>query len=711
MFSLIFLFIPLAFAQQSAVTDYAPSVNQPCPDLTSTEFVRVWEPQNQTLNAKEESYVSTRQNTTIPIAWGDWLGDGSQIGYNFSSFKDLPKVGIAVPGGGLRAAQVGAGTLSGIDARDQSAKSAGTGGLLQVSSYITGLSGGSWVTCSLIMNNFPTLHDLVFGNGKELNGWQLNLPFVTPDGSNLFSEMNQYFFGSILWSVMAKAKTGIDTSLTDVWARMISYHFLNQTTSKNFFTNDSAHGAGQLWSHVPKLSAFQKFELPFPMLVSDSRPFKSNLTTALTLEPTVYEITPYELASYDPNLSAGANMTYVGTHMTNRKPEGGSTCVTGFDQVGFVMGSSASLFNQILDFGHNTLQGFSDSDGAGLIYVLSRQLSEVRTRADDVANWPSPFHGLKPEIFGDSPSTWLELLDGASNLENVPYGPLFVNKRALDVIVTVESSADDPQSWPNGSSQIVTSRRLNTILKSSHQPFPPIPQDPQAWIETGVRSRPTFFGCDPTQNPPEYPLMIYLPNAPPFNGDDPVANTATFRLTYTLKHSQLLFDQVRNNVISGFVPGTNEADPNFGKCLQCAAIDRARMKVQPSIARSDFCGKCFQQYCFDPQHPPSLSQVPNRKLQFVDPDPQGVAQLSGFFAVNKFKLIGGLIGLIVFIGLVIGGLIWWRKRRDVKYKRVSALHGEEPLNKSYADYVRPESYELPAHQGSLKVDVADGRAL
>ncbi|KAL0581866.1 hypothetical protein V5O48_000234 [Marasmius crinis-equi] len=559
------------------------------------------------------------------------------------------------------------------------------------------------MTGSLMFNNFPTLRDLVFGNGKELSGWQLNIPFVTPDGTNLFSDMNQYFFGSVLWSVMAKANTGIDTSLTDVWARMISYHFLNQTTMRNFFTNDSAHGAGQLWSSLPNIPAFQQHLVPFPMLVSDSRPFKSNSTSVLTLDPVVYEITPYELASYDPNLSAGANLTYAGTHMTNGTPESGSSCVTGFDQVGFVMGSSASLFNQILDFAHNTLKGWSDSDGAGLLYVLSRQLSAVRTRADDVANWPSPFHGMRPETFLDSESTWLELLDGASNLENVPYGPLLVRKRALDVIVTIENSADDSNNWPNGTAQIITSKRLNTILKPSHQSFPPIPPDAQTWIDTGIRSRPTFFGCDPAQ-PPEYPLMIYLPNAPPLNGDNPVANTATFRLTYTLKHSNLMFDQVYKNTISGFVPNTNDADSEFGKCLQCAAIDRARLKVQPTIPRSDICTKCFKQYCFDPQNPPKLSEVPNRKLVFVDPDPQGLDRLSGFLGKNKFKFIGGLIGLLALIGLVIGGLIWWKKRREQNqgtYKRVSALHDDEPpTTTSYADYVRPESYEMPAHQGS-----------
>lgn len=59
-----------------------------------------------------------------------------------SSFQgNLPKVGIAIPGGGLRAAQYGAACLEALDARNNSAKAAGTGGLLQVASYMTGLSG------------------------------------------------------------------------------------------------------------------------------------------------------------------------------------------------------------------------------------------------------------------------------------------------------------------------------------------------------------------------------------------------------------------------------------------------------------------------------------------------------------------------------------------------------------------------------------------
>lgn len=71
---------------------------------------------------------------------------------------------------------------------------------------------------------------------------------------------------------------------------MISYHFLNYTSRANFFSNDTGHGAGQLWSHVPNVPSFQQSLLPFPIVVANSRPVGSNLTTVLAPEPVVYEV-------------------------------------------------------------------------------------------------------------------------------------------------------------------------------------------------------------------------------------------------------------------------------------------------------------------------------------------------------------------------------------------------------------------------------------
>ena len=133
---------PQEIRSPNTATAYAPSTNVPCPDLSTAPLIRRFTPQNQTLHPEEEQYINTRAKTILPAAWKDWIGDGSRLGYNLSTYSGpFPKVGVAIPGGGLRAALYGASCLHGLDARNKTAKDAGTGGLLQVASYMTGLSG------------------------------------------------------------------------------------------------------------------------------------------------------------------------------------------------------------------------------------------------------------------------------------------------------------------------------------------------------------------------------------------------------------------------------------------------------------------------------------------------------------------------------------------------------------------------------------------
>lgn len=77
-----------------------------------------------------------------------------------------PTVGIAVSGGGFRAALVGAGTFNALDGRNTTAVQAGTGGVWQLASYMTGLSGGSWFVGSLAINSNPSIYDLVLGSAQ-----------------------------------------------------------------------------------------------------------------------------------------------------------------------------------------------------------------------------------------------------------------------------------------------------------------------------------------------------------------------------------------------------------------------------------------------------------------------------------------------------------------------------------------------------------------
>lgn len=146
-FSLSFLPFVLQISSviaQGSVTDYAPTVNAPCPQASNGVLVRTFTPQTQALNPQEGSYITARESNVVPSAWSDWVGNGSAIGYNFSLFNaSLPRIGVALGGEGYRTAQFGAGVFSALDARNNTAKSLGTGGLLQVASYLAGSSGTS----------------------------------------------------------------------------------------------------------------------------------------------------------------------------------------------------------------------------------------------------------------------------------------------------------------------------------------------------------------------------------------------------------------------------------------------------------------------------------------------------------------------------------------------------------------------------------------
>ena len=49
-----------------------------------------------------------------------------------------------------------------------------------------------------------------------------------------------------------------------------------------------------------------------------------------------------------------------------------------------------------------------------------------------------PFNGIKNNTYIDANATWLELVDGGLNHENVPFGSLFVTARGVDFIIAAD---------------------------------------------------------------------------------------------------------------------------------------------------------------------------------------------------------------------------------------------------------------------------------
>lgn len=91
----------------------------------------------------------------------------SYISSHSSNVSQLPNIGIAASGGGYRALMNGAGALAAFDSRTPGATSSGQlGGLLQSSTYLAGLSGGSWLVGSLYANNFTSIQTIIDNHNR-----------------------------------------------------------------------------------------------------------------------------------------------------------------------------------------------------------------------------------------------------------------------------------------------------------------------------------------------------------------------------------------------------------------------------------------------------------------------------------------------------------------------------------------------------------------
>lgn len=92
---------------------------------------------------QELAYLETRR-AALPAALAAYFGGNASVVYggnvaNLTTAGIVPKVAISLSGGGNRASLFAAGALRAMDAREGS--SSPLGGLLQISSYITALSG------------------------------------------------------------------------------------------------------------------------------------------------------------------------------------------------------------------------------------------------------------------------------------------------------------------------------------------------------------------------------------------------------------------------------------------------------------------------------------------------------------------------------------------------------------------------------------------
>lgn len=266
LFLVLFSAFPvLVVGQAAGARAYTPTIKR-CPPGFSLvrQAVSPYEPYIQNLSPLEVEYLQARKSKVLPDAWRSYLKNvQGAIGTNYSlpsyvstilsgSGGANPTLGIAVSGGGYRAAIFGAGVLNALDGRNSTSVAAGTAGLLQSATYLAGLSGGSWLVTSLVQANFPTTRDLIFGSGitGEYSGWLAQFGLIAPTNN---TALNQRFIAGLLVEAKGKHDIGFPITVGDLWARALSRHFVNGTIATNFLDNSSSHGAGVTFSGLANM--------------------------------------------------------------------------------------------------------------------------------------------------------------------------------------------------------------------------------------------------------------------------------------------------------------------------------------------------------------------------------------------------------------------------------------------------------------------------
>ncbi|KAH7017985.1 lysophospholipase catalytic domain-containing protein [Microdochium trichocladiopsis] len=617
---------------------YAPAIVD-CP--SSRPAVR-----NATrLSPNETEWLSTRRNNTMePIT--ALLKRINITGFDVDEFMSsagndatvLPNIAIAASGGGYRALMNGAGFIAAADSRVAgSNETGGISGLLQSATYLAGLSGGGWLVGSIYANNFSTVPALQAGN-PDTGLWAFDsniLEGPSTSGAGLLSTAE--YWATIYGEVQSKDKAGFNTSLTDYWGRALSFQLIN----------DASGGPAYTFSSISRTPGFNDAEQPLPILVADER---SPGTLLISLNSTVFEFNPWEMGSWDPTVYGFAPLEYIGSNFTNGTVSNatGQQCVRGFDQYGFLMGTSSSLFNQLL------LLNISSLNVPGFVQdALTSLASELGEDDDDIAQYaPNPFFHYNDQTNPNAFDDQLSLVDGGSDLQNIPLHPLIQPERAVDVIFAIDSSAD-VNNWPNATALRATYQRSLEPIGNGTK-FPAIPSA-ETFINLGLNRRPTAFGCNAgvassnsTSNSStsavsgnvDYPLVVYIPNTP----YTALSNVSTFQMSYD--------DATRNDIIqNGYnvaTMGNGTLDASWPKCVGCFILERSLVRTGRAIPTE--CQACFRRFCYngtvDNTPVPSFEPIPF--LQLTNASSTGGAPTATAGSANPShtnaaaRVVGGL---------------------------------------------------------------------
>lgn len=367
----------------------------------------------------------------------------------------------------------------------------------------------------------------------------------------------------IVDDLSAKEVAGYDTTLTDAWGRLLSYQLLEGDDG----------GVSTTLSSITNMSNFTSYAVPFPVITSLG--VKTWLGECLPgPNATQYEFTPYEFGSWDSDVSAFTQTYYLGSSLENGEPTG--ECTENYDNLGLILGTSSTLFNELCLAVPTPVNSTTDLDNT-LAQILD-YVHEV-VFSDEYATYPNPFYDYTSSTSIPNPANnvsaqvALSLVDGGEALQNNPIWPFLQPARQVNVMLVNDNSADTSNNFPNGS-EILTTYVQSLSHNLTQMPYiPPV----ETFISEGLNQRATFFGCNDTSKI----TIVYLPN---YNFTF-ASNTATAQLVYSETETGEMID-------NGVQVMTQGDDAQWGLCLACAIM----MKTGETLPAG--CADCFDEYCY-----------------------------------------------------------------------------------------------------------------
>ncbi|EDO17416.1 hypothetical protein Kpol_1037p12 [Vanderwaltozyma polyspora DSM 70294] len=589
--------LPAAVDAWSPSNSYAPG-NVSCP--ANANFVRAGgKLSDEEIDwlAKREVYTTESLKDFMTRAMANFT-DSSILDQLFgsSNSSNVPKIAVAASGGGYRAMLSGAGMISAMDNRTVGANEHGLGGLLQSTTYLAGLSGGNWLVGTLAWNNWTSVQDIVNNFTKDDSIWDISNSIFTPGGLDIAKTVLRW--NHISDAVKDKQEAGFNVSLTDIWGRALSY---------GFFPSLKRGGEAYTWSTLREAQVFQDGAMPFPISVADGRYPGSYI---INLNATLFEFNPFEMGSWDPTLNAFSDVKYLGTNVTNGTPVNTDVCVEGYDNTGFIMGTSSSLFNQfLLRLNTTGLNSFIQD-------IVRHYLVDLSNESDDIAIYaPNPFKNTNhiksnySQVLSET--DYLFLVDGGEDQQNIPLVPLLQKERDIDVIFALDNSADTNNSWPNGASLVNTYQR-QFESQGVNIAFPYVP-DTNSFVNLGLNRKPTFFGCEASnmtslrQTPP---LVVYIPNSK----YSYASNQSTFKMSYSKKER---IGMIQNG-FEAATRGNFTYDPEFIGCVACAILKRKQESLNATLPAE--CEACLTTYCWNG----TISNDPNSADEIDNGEPDTI---------------------------------------------------------------------------------------